>query len=60
MKHVITTNMAMVIAANLGQIWDAKHTAEETVVIVTSNRDNVDYQVTWKKGTQQVTVEPWV
>ena len=60
MKHHIVPNMAIVIAANLGQIWDIKHTANDTTVIVTANRDNVDYRVTWKKRTMEVNVEPWI
>lgn len=60
MKHRIVPNMAIVVAANLGQVWDIKHTANDTTVIVTANRDNVDYRVTWKKDTMEVNVEPWI
>ena len=59
MKHV-STNMAVVVAANLGQIWEIKHNGDETVVIVTADKDNMDYQVVGKLGSFKVTIEPWV
>ena len=58
MKHVISTNMAVVIASAIGQIWEIKHTDKDTTVVVSNG--NEDYRVTWIKGTDKVTVEPWI